>query len=174
MRALFHRSFRTLLRLHDVIISIGYQLGSMALAVIVAIFAYEVVMRYFLGAPTKWASDSVSFLLLISVFLVIPHVTRIHGNVSVSIFLDVLDERKARILRRFGFLVGAGVCLWTAYIFFGETQRLYMRGTVTLTTIQFPKWILFSFVFLGMLNTGLSFLRMAFGQSFQGSKGQFQ
>lgn len=94
MRALFHRSFRTLLRLHDVTISIGYQLGSMALAVIVAIFAYEVVMRYFLGAPTKWASDSVSFLLLISVFLSFPMSPESMGTFRFLYFLTCSTNAK--------------------------------------------------------------------------------
>ena len=57
------------MRLHDVIISIGYQLGSMALAVIVAIFAYEVVMRYVFLNPTRWVEESARVLQVYGVFL---------------------------------------------------------------------------------------------------------
>lgn len=171
MKVLLHRSIGAVLRIHDAIISVGFWLGSLALALIVAIFSYEVVMRYFFDAPTKWASDFVSFLLLISLFLVIPHVTRIEGNVSVSILLDILGKRSSEIMRRSGFAVGACVCLWSGYIFLGETQRLFSRGTVTLTTVQFPKWILYAFIFFGMLNMGLYFLRLALGNRFLSGKG---
>ncbi|AJE45219.1 TRAP transporter small permease [Celeribacter indicus] len=171
MKDLLRHPLRAILRLHDVLISVSYWLGSLALLLIVAIFAYEVVMRYFLDAPTKWGSDFVSFLLLISLFLVIPHVTRIQGNVSVSILLDILGGRSAEIVRRLGFAVGAAVCIWVGFIFWGETQRLIARGTVTLTTVQVPKWWLYAFVFFGMLNTGLYFLRLALGDRFRTVKG---
>ncbi len=174
MKTFLHRGLGAASRVHDWIVTASYWLGSAALGLIVAIFSYEVVMRYFFAAPTKWGSDAVSFLLLISVFLVIPHVTRIGGNVSVPIFLDMMQTRPADLLRRFGLALGAGVSLWTSYVFWGETRRLFERGTVTLTTVQFPKWILFAFILFGMLNVGLCFLRLAFGKSNRGHEGQGQ
>jgi len=150
---------------HDVFTKICFWLGCFALFLIVAIFAYEVFMRYFLAAPTKWGSDFVSFLLLGSVFLVLPYVTRIRGNVSVTILIELLgeDSRAADLIRRFGYAVGAAVCIWAGIIFLNETQRLFERGTTTLTTIPFPKWVLFVFITVGTLNAGLYFLRLTFG-----------
>ncbi|ATG48546.1 hypothetical protein CEW89_13830 [Celeribacter ethanolicus] len=171
MKNFLRRVFRALLSGHDALVSAGFWLGSLALMSIVVIFAYEVVMRYFFDAPTKWASDFVSFLLLISVFLVIPHVTRLEGNVSVSILLDLLGERSSEVLRRLGFAVGAAVCLWVGYIFWQETHRLFLRGTVTLTTVPVPKWTLYAFILFGMLNSGVYFLRQALGDRFHGVKG---
>lgn len=163
------RSLRAVLLVHDLLTRVSFWLGSAALFFIVAIFAYEVVMRYFLVAPTRWASDFVSFLLLASVFLVVPHVTRIEGNVSVSILLEMLgpDSKISEFLRRFGFAVGAGVCIWAGFIFLNETQRLFDRGTATLTTVQVPKWTLFFLITLGTFNAGFHFLRLALGNAFR-------
>lgn len=152
-----------LLRAHDALVTFSYWLGAGALGLIVAIFAYEVFSRYLMDAPTKWASDFVSFLLLISLFLVLPHVTRSDGNVSVPILLNMLGRRASDLMRRLGFGLGAAVCLWAGYIFLDETLRLIDRGTATLTSVQVPKWILFAFLVFGMVNAGLSFLRLAFG-----------
>ncbi len=157
------RSLRALLFVHDLVTKVSFWLGSAALFSIVAIFAYEVVMRYFFVAPTRWASDFVSFLLLASVFLVVPHVTRSEGNVSVSILLEMLGSasKASEFLRRFGFAVGAGVCIWAGFIFLTETQRLFDSGTATLTTVPVPKWTLFSLITLGTFNAGLHFLRLS-------------
>lgn len=161
------------LHLHDEFTKICYWLGALSLFVIVCVFAYEVVMRYFFLAPTKWASDSVSFLLLISIFLVVPYVTRIEGNVSVPVLIEILghDSKVSVFLHRFGFVVGAIVCLCAGVEFFNETGRLFDRGTATLTTVQIPKWTLFIFIAIGMFNAGLCFLRLAFGDRHQTLRG---
>ena len=109
-----------------------------ALGLIVMIFSYEVFSRYLMGAPTKWASDFVSFLLLISIFLVLPHVTRIDGNVSVPILLNVLGRRASDFMRRLGFVLGAAVCLWAGYIFLDETLRLIDRVRPRSPACGFP------------------------------------
>lgn len=168
MSVVLRRLGRALLWAHDALVTLSYWLGAGALGLIVMIFSYEVFSRYLMGAPTKWASDFVSFLLLISIFLVLPHVTRIDGNVSVPILLNVLGRRASDFMRRLGFVLGAAVCLWASYIFLDETLRLMDRGTATLTSVRFPKWILFAFLVFGMLNAGLAFLRLAFsGKSHQ-------
>jgi hypothetical protein len=59
--------------------------------------------------------------------------------------------------------VTAVVCLWATWICFGETLYLFKRGTTTLTTFRIPKWTLMAFITYGLLNSGLYFLRLAFG-----------
>ncbi|MWD28720.1 TRAP transporter small permease subunit [Aquicoccus sp. SCR17] len=152
---------RPILKAQDALTWVGFLAGATALGAIVVIYAYEVISRYVLGAPTMWASDFVSFLLLISVFATAPWLTREGGHVAVTILPDMVPALREVILRA-GFLVAAGVCLWAAWICFGENLYLFQRGTSTLTTIRIPKWILSAFITYGLLNSGLYFIRLTF------------
>lgn len=153
---------RPLLRAHDAISLAGQWLGGLALAAIVVIYAYEILMRYFVGAPTIWASDFVSFLLLVSVFAVLPWLTREGGNVAVTLLPDYLPPGPGDKLLRAGFLVSAVACIWVAWIGLQETVLLHERNTMTLTTVRVPRWPMLAFITFGIFNAGLYFFRLAF------------
>ena len=152
---------RPILKVQDALTWVGFIFGATALGTIVVIYAFEVISRYAFGAPTMWASDFVSFLLLISVFSTAPWLTREGGHVAVTILPDMVPALRDLILRA-GFMMSAGVCLWAAWICFGESLYLFNRGTSTLTTIRIPKWILLAFITYGLLNSGLYFIRLTF------------
>ena len=158
-----HAAIAALLKLHDMVSQLAFWLGSAALGVIVLSYAYEVVMRYIFAAPTRWASDLVSFLLLMSVFLVAPWLTREGGHVSVTLLPDLLPEQRSKWIQRAGFALGALVCFCAGWIVVGETQLLFQRGTATLTAVRVPKWTLEALIAFGLVNSGLYFLRLAFG-----------
>lgn len=155
------KSMRPLLRLQDAISLVGQWLGGLSLALIVVIYAYEVFVRYLMGAPTSWASDFVSFLLLISVFTVLPWLTREGGNVAVTLLPDYMPARGGRLLLRCGFVVAGIACLWVTYIGVQETLLLFQRNTMTLTTVRIPKWPLLALITFGLFNSGLYFFRLA-------------
>jgi len=154
----------SVLRWHDVMSRTLYQLGIFALSLIVVIYSYEVVSRYLFGAPTRWASDFVSFLLLITVFLVMPWLTRAGGHVAVTVLNDQLPERGRQVMMRGGYLFGAAACLCLGYIVYFEALTLFERGSGTLSTVSIPKWVLFALICYGLLNSGLYFLRLAAGR----------
>ncbi|MBN9888916.1 TRAP transporter small permease [Salipiger abyssi] len=153
---------QSLLKLHDALSKGAFILGSAALAVIVASFAYEVVMRYFFNAPTRWASDLVSFLLLTSVFLAAPWLTREGGHVSITLLPDLLPAKWARRVIAAGFLVAAIVCFWAGWIVSGEVRILFERGTRTLSAVSVPKWWFTALILFGFINSAFYFLRRAF------------
>lgn len=154
---------KPILTFQDGLTRLGFAVGATALGLIVVIYAYEVFSRYLFGAPTIWASDFVSFLLLISVFSTAPWLTREGGHVAVTIIPDLLPNWRALLIRA-GFLLAAIVCLWTSWISMGENIYQFNRGTSTLTTVRIPKWILSAFITYGLLNSGLYFMRLAFGR----------
>lgn len=162
-----HGLLRTILRLQDWICRLGFFMGAVALAAIVASYAFEVVMRYFFNSPTRWASDAVSFLLLISVFLVAPWLTRERGNVAVTLLPDLLSQRMSQLSIRIGYGISAIVCFVAGFIASGETIFLFNRGTMTYSAIPFPKWVLISVIAFGLLGSGTYFLRLAFAKSGQ-------
>jgi TRAP-type C4-dicarboxylate transport system permease small subunit len=149
---------------HDIVSQALYRLGIVALGLIVIIFSYEILLRYFLGTPTRWASDFVSFLLLIKVFLVLPWLTRSGGNVAVTVINDQMPEKVRKFMIIMGYLIASITCIYLGYIVFLETLTLYSRGTRTLSTVSIPRWILYAFICYGLINAGLYFLRLVFQQ----------
>ena len=95
----------------DAITKAFFFLASLALGLIVVIFSFEIIMRYFFAAPTSWATDTVTFLFCASLMLALPEVTR----------------------------------------------RLFETGINTLGSFRISKWIVFSFIPLGL---GLSVLQL--------------
>lgn len=166
------RGAKRIARLHDAVSFAGFACGGAALALIVVIYAYEVTMRYFFLAPTIWASDFVTFLLLLSVFLAMPWLTREGGHVAVTLVPDMLPEKAGRLLIRTGFLASSFACFWAGWISLQENVVLFDRGTATLSTVRIPKWTLAAFITYGLVNSGLYFLLAAVrGPSASGPEG---
>lgn len=157
------RGGRWPLALHDLVSRGAFGLACTALAIIVASFAYEVVMRYAFNAPTLWASDLVSFLLLASVFFAAPWLTRDGGHIAITLLPDMLPRRGANLVLRAGFLVSAAVCAWTGWIVAEEVAILVSRGTRTLSGVSIPKWWLVALILFGFVGSSLYFVRLAFG-----------
>lgn len=157
-----------LIIVQDAVSRFTYWLGAAAIGLIVVIFSYEVTARYLFFAPTYWASDFVSFLLLISVFMVMPWLTREGGHVAVTLLPDTMPPRPAALLLRAGFLVGAVVCMWVGYISVLENVNLYQRNVSTLTTVRIPKWTLTALITYALFNSGLHFLRLVFTKQLGG------
>jgi C4-dicarboxylate transporter DctQ subunit len=157
----FRKTARLILKFQDQVTLWGSRGAALALGLIVVIYSYEVTMRYLLAAPTNWASDFVAFLLLISVFLFLPALTKDGGNVAVTLIPDLMSAKASGIMMKGGFLVASVVCLWAAYIGVLETDRLIQRNTMTLTTVRLPKWVFLAVITYGLANSGLYFIRLA-------------
>lgn len=148
-------------RIHETLSYAAFWLGALALALIVPIYCYEIVMRYVFRTPSLWATDTVSFMLLFSTFLVIPWLTRNGGNVAVTMLPEMLPDWQGRLLLRGGFLFGAVICAWVAYITAAETVSLYQRASFTMTTIPLPRWIFGVAITYGIANCAIYFLMIA-------------
>ncbi|WP_165455828.1 TRAP transporter small permease [Paracoccus subflavus] len=150
-----------LLAMHDNLSRATWYGAAIALGLVVAIFTYEVLSRYLLAAPTRWASDVVAFLLLATVFLAAPWLARTQGHVAVTILPDLLPPGAQRASIAAGYLIGAAVCFWATWMCVAETVLLQQRGTMTLTSFRIPKWWLMAVMSYGLLDCGLQFIRAA-------------
>lgn len=141
----------------DAITKAFFFLASLALGLIVVIFSIEIIMRYFFAAPTSWATDTVTFLFCASLMLALPEVTRTDGNIAVSIILDFSAPSVANKIRLAIYTVSFLIVSYVTYITFLEFLRLYETGINTLGSFRISKWIVFSFIPLGL---GLSVLQL--------------
>src|SRR5262245_21445792 len=92
--------WRKLADLHDALTAASFAASAAVLAAIAFSFCYEVVARYFFGAPTSWANAFVSYFLCAAIFLAVPELTRRRAHVAINLLLDRLAPRPADMLTR--------------------------------------------------------------------------
>lgn len=149
----------TLCRFQDAITQIGYIGGVLALGLIVFSYLYEVTARYFFSSPTTWATDLVSYLLCIAVFLTLPQITKDRAHVAVTILIDSAPPRIADLLHTLVYGTAFSACLFTTWISGMENYRQYSRGITTLAIHPIPEWWVSIFITYGIAGAAFYFLR---------------
>lgn len=144
---------------HDAITRAGFFLAGLCLSMIVFTYCYEVVARYFLSAPTAWASSVVSYLLCYMVFLAMPELSRQRVHIFISIVLDIMPVRHATLFQHLAYVVAAIACLLAAGFCFSATMQQYMRGIETVNEWRIQKWMLSVAIPYGLFSTSLYYMR---------------
>lgn len=149
-----------MLRAHDAVTTIGFELSKLCLVVIVFSFSYEVVARYFFSAPVWWANEVVSYALCIGVFLAMPEVTRRHGHVAVSVIPEMLPPRPKAILLACIQLVGFLACIAVAWMSLNQNISQYVREAMIIAAVRpIPKIYISAWITFGFFSSALYFLR---------------
>jgi TRAP-type C4-dicarboxylate transport system permease small subunit len=149
-----------LLRAHDAITSIGFEISKLCLVVIVFSFSYEVVARYFFGAPVWWANEVVSYALCIGVFLAMPEVTRRNGHVAVTVIPEILPLRYRAILMACIQAVGFLACIAIAWMSLNQNVSQYLRDAMIIAAVRpIPKVYISVWITFGFISSAIYFLR---------------
>jgi len=148
-------------RLLNGLIELSAVFATLGLGAIVVMYSIEIFSRYFLNAPTTWASDFIVFTLCVSIFMMMPEITRSGGHVAVTLLTDLLPPGGRAVSRRLLALVGFCVCVFATYISLQENVRQYVEGLTTVTTITTPKWMITIFITYGLAVSALEFFRQA-------------
>jgi C4-dicarboxylate transporter DctQ subunit len=159
------------LLLHDAVTRISFAASAIILALIAISFSYEVVARYFFGAPTSWANAFVAYFLCASIFLAAPELTRRRVHVAVTILADRASPGLRAALHRVILAAGAGACLLATWITANATADQFAMGIDTISAYPVPKWLVSIFIPYGMLSSGLYFLRDLTGDGFRANPG---
>jgi TRAP-type C4-dicarboxylate transport system permease small subunit len=153
---------KLLARILDAVTSAGFAAAAACVAIITFSFAYEVVARYFFGAPTSWAYDLSSYALCPMIFLAIPEMTRRQMHIAVSYLVEALPDVKRARATLAVTIVAAIICFIAAYITGAETWRQFVTGTQTISASPISKWWVSIFIPYGLLGAALHFMWHAF------------
>ncbi len=148
-------------RLHGVITDLGYLAAGLCLAVMAVLYGLEVVMRYFFNAPTRWSLETITFLMLVMMFLAIPHAVRAGMHIAVTLIAD-MSPRLARTITYAITVIGILLCGFIGYISFMENYRQYTQDIVTTGNVTIPRWWLSAFITYGFVNSALWYFRLLF------------
>jgi len=146
----------------DLVTRLSMYASGMALLLITSSYVFEVIMRYFLDAPTSWSSDVIQLFFAAMIMLALPEVTRTNSHIVISFFLEKMKPRSRQHLGRVLAFVGFVMCMLTACICLQETLRQYDRSIETLWSHPIPKWWISAFIPFGFALSGLQMLRIVF------------
>jgi TRAP-type C4-dicarboxylate transport system permease small subunit len=149
-----------LLRAHDAITTIGFEISKLCLVVIVFSFSYEVIARYFFAAPVWWANEVVSYALCVGVFLAMPEVTRKNGHVAVTVIPEMLPQKYRAILLACIQIVGFLACISVAWMSLNQNISQYIREALIIAAVRpIPKVYISVWITFGFVSSAIYFLR---------------
>lgn len=139
-------------------------LGAACIGMVVAAYGYEVVMRYFLGAPTAWVNSVTVYLTLAASMLLLPRVTHAGQHVAIDLLAQRASPQWRQSLALATALISALTCLAAAWFALSETRRQLLQGVRTTDTLALPRWWITAFVVWGLAGAGLVFVARCAGE----------
>jgi len=138
-----------------------FTLAGGALCLAVALYVFEVVMRYGFNAPTTWSVEAVQYALAVLIFCALPDITRRNAHITIDIVPEALPPHISVWLGRATALLAALACGVAGWIVAGEAIRQFDKGLMTNAANPIPRWWITAVIALGFSSAALHFLRQA-------------
>jgi TRAP-type C4-dicarboxylate transport system permease small subunit len=148
-------------RLLDIVIDAFALAATLILAALVVCVGLEVVMRYFLGQPTRWVNEFSEYALLWLAFLAGPWVLREEAHVKVEMLTDALSSEWRHKFHVTTSLVGAAICALFCWVSTAYVLEVFGTGEFLFKSVQLPKWAVMAVMPPGLALLALQFLRRA-------------
>lgn len=120
------------------ITTVSMAISALGVLIALVLISYSVVARYFLGRPSLWVNDIVTFLLVGIVMFSVSSVLRENKHLSVDLLTERLSGRPFRIAKAWAMLA---VILVSAFLVVDgwETAMFSkMLGMTTFGYVQIP------------------------------------
>ena len=136
----------------------------LAVAIMIALVGsvcYEVVMRYFFNAPTRWVVEFSEYALLQLAFLGAAWVLREEAHVSVEMVTELLPRRGREIMFLITSIIGALTCALFFWVSLNYLIGIYDSGETLFKSMEVKKWAVMAVMAPGLLLLTLQFVRRA-------------
>jgi C4-dicarboxylate transporter DctQ subunit len=147
-------------RMHDGITDLGIQIAKACIAVVLALYCWEVFGRYILGIGTWWANEFVPYAVCAATFLMMPVVTRAKGHVAIGALEHFIPARFSVHARVMILVISLVVCSVIAWILVKENIRQVAQDINLLRVRTTPKIYVSIWITYGFISSALYFLRM--------------
>lgn len=141
------------------------------MSLLIVIVILDVVMTYLFDAPLEWALEISEYMLAFIAFIGAGWLMREEGHLRFDMVLDLLPKKARAILEVFVSVVCLVVAIVIVWSSFAITMDLLAKGTLTVSVLQVPRWILVSCIPIGFSIFALQLIRRSFHQ-LQNLKGQ--
>lgn len=128
----------------------GY-IGAAMAAALLAIIIFEVVSRYFFNAPTYWATEISTYIVIGIVFLPLGLVFERKEHIRIEFLLDMIPSRFKLSINHFSewiSLIFLALSTWQMALY---VVSEYRSGVTSWGLLSIPLWIPQSLAFAGLL-----------------------
>lgn len=133
------------------LVTAGGVLSGIGILGIAGVMTWEVVARYLFNAPTSWALEVVSYLLVASASLGSAYTLRHNGHVAVDVVVQMCPPIVQRVLRALTHAAIAAFALVLIVYGAEQVRHAYRLGEISLTPLAMKMWIPSAVVPLGGL-----------------------
>ena len=126
--------------------------GIIALILMVLI-TLDVILRFFFNSSIPGSFEIVTLSFIGVVFLGLPYVQSVKGNINIDIFTRKLSTKTQRILDIIGFILGLLVIVLLTWQTGVESWKSFISNDYTMGLVHIPYW-----PSKFMITLGLSFL----------------
>lgn len=138
-------------------------LAKIMIGLMIVLIVVDVARRNLGMRPIPWAVSVSEYALLYITFLPMPWLVRIKGHVFVEFLRNYVPPAGRKILERIVYLTSAAVCFYLAYHAIGSMVDNYISGAYQTRTFDMPKWLIFLPMVIGLVLSGLEWLRFLVG-----------
>lgn len=126
-------------------------IAAICLLLIMFIVVMDVLMRYVFNSPFIWSYELISMYLMVTVFFFsLSNTLDEDGHISVDILHMKISKRKRHAFLSFGYWLSLIVFSIIFYTSLGESWMSYINKDVTDGLIEWPIWISWSIVPVGV------------------------
>lgn len=149
-------------RLYDTIIIGLAALSGVILALMCVLIIVDVSLRNLGFQPLRATVAVTEYALLYFTMFAAPYLVRTRGHVVVRVIYDRLDGSLQKGLETSVYVICAAVAMLIAYVSGTLVIESSIIGDTEPRSIDLPRWLLFTPIFLGFFCVGCEFLRFLF------------
>jgi len=124
----------------------------------------EVISRSFFNSPIGWVLEATEAILLYAPFLGLAWlVRRTEGHVRIDVVINAFDGRTQELINAWVAVIAAIVCFIAGSLATSTTWDHIGRAVNTGGIYPIPKYTVLFVIALGLLMTGIEFVRKALG-----------
>ncbi len=104
-----------------------FWIGAWCITLLMGAMVFEVISRYFVGAPTQWAYEVAYMLMGTSFMFGIAYCLQVRRHVRVDFFYDNLSIKKRAVVDVLGFVILVPMILWLCsglWEYFNQAYRV--------------------------------------------------
>lgn len=130
---------------------IAYRIAQALLFFVFVGINASTIMRYFISRPIAWMSEITEFIIVAVVFLSAAFLLKNDDHIRVDILYNVMSEKARETMGVINNVLMIGIFTVCCYFTAATTWEHYVRNVNTVTSISFPKYILFLVMTIGFL-----------------------
>ena len=144
------RSGRLVVKALDCLVEICAHIGMVLIVFLSFFVAFGALSRFFFNKPIAGTIELTEFSLLMITFFSAAWIFKQDGHISIDIVTDFLNKKWKKILSIMS-LAMAFVTFSILFFFgFSTTYNLYKAGRIMAGSIELPRYIIISFIPIGL------------------------